>query len=273
MFYLISGFIIPYSLYHGKYTIVSYFHYMGKRLSRLLPPYIITIILIQLVAIVLCHYVWGCEHDINFRQIAVNVFFLADLFPQYEWINPIFATLEVELQFYLLIGLLFPLINKHRWTLLLIAVALFGLGRWTIDMDTVLVNSPYFLCGVSIFFIKQDGWKTEYISVLVLAFLCFLNFYYWEDLGAALIGGSLLLLLPERTKLLNWTGKISYSFYLIHGIAGGQFMYFMTQHFKINLPPFVLIGAAILISWACAFLMYQIIERPSMKISKRIKYK
>jgi peptidoglycan/LPS O-acetylase OafA/YrhL len=48
MFYLISGFIIPYSFYYGKYQLSDYFSYLGKRLSRLLPPYFLTIFLITL---------------------------------------------------------------------------------------------------------------------------------------------------------------------------------------------------------------------------------
>ena len=148
VFYLISGFIIPYSLYHSSYKVKNYFHYMGKRLVRLLPPYVVTIVLIQLVGIFLCTYLWGCEHDVNFRQIAINIFFLADLFPNYDWINPIFATLEVELQFYILIGLLFPVFRKYKMSFPIICLLLLILGSITTQYDTVLVNSPYFICGM-----------------------------------------------------------------------------------------------------------------------------
>jgi peptidoglycan/LPS O-acetylase OafA/YrhL len=272
VFYLISGFIIPFSLFHTSYKIQDYFKYMGKRLIRLLPPYILTIILIQVVGIALCTFLWGCDYDINFRQIAINVFFLADLFPTYDWINPIFATLEVELQFYLIIGLLFIVFKRWSWSFTLISIGLLFIGILTKHLDTVLVNSPYFLTGVSLFFIKEKGWKWEYVVSLIFIFISLFKFYMWQDLGAALIGFSLLLFLPDNIKFLNYTGKISYSYYLVHGLSGGWFLFFTAPTQFGQHHPLVLMLFALIISWIAAFIIYYTIERVSMKFSKKISY-
>lgn len=273
IFYLISGFIIPYALYHARYTFLHFFSYMGKRLSRLLPPYIATIVLIQIIGILLCTYLWGCEHDINFRQIAINIFFLADLFPTYDWINPIFATLEVELQFYLLIGLLFPLFKLHKLLYPLICLVILGLGVLTIQNDTVLVNSPYFILGMTVFFIKEKSWKWEYLIVLAGLFASLLSFYMWQDFFAAIIGFSLLYWLPHNFKFLNYTGEISYSYYLVHGLSGGWFLYFVSD-LRLGLEfPVIAIILALIISWLTAFIMYSIVEKPSIRLSKKIKYR
>lgn len=273
IFYLISGFIITYSLYHSGYVLKNYFQYLGKRLGRLLPPYILTIGLIQLSGFLLCYYAWECSYDVNFRQIALNIFFLADLFPNYDWINPIFATLEVELQFYLLIGLLFPFIKKYSWSFLLICLFLLSAGYVFRDFDTVLVNSPFFICGMSLFFIKERGWQPFYVISLGAALLSLFLFYYWEDLGAAIIGFSLLLFLPNTFRPLNLTGKISYSLYLTHGLCGGWFLFFTSKSkFAID-NPWVMIIAAIGISWLVAYGIYWLIEKPSIAFSKKIKYK
>jgi len=53
IFYTISGFIITYSLFVSNYTINNFFRYIGKRLIRLYPPYLATIIAINLVTIIL----------------------------------------------------------------------------------------------------------------------------------------------------------------------------------------------------------------------------
>ncbi len=272
IFYIISGFIIPYSLYHSRYKIIHYFKYMGKRLVRLLPPYITIIGLIQIVSIGLCTYLWGCEHDINFRQIAINIFFVADLFVDYEWINPIFATLKVELQFYVLVGLLFPLFLIKKWWFPVICALLLGLGLLTHGHDTVLVNSPYFIIGMTVFFIKEQGWEPGSIVAFSLTILSLFFFYMWQDVFAALIGFSMLMWLPPKMKFLSFTGKISYSYYLVHGLAGGWFLYNVSwKPFGIDHPVLAIICALVL-SWIAAFIIYFTVEKISIKISKKIKY-
>src|SRR5947209_12608451 len=42
-FFVISGFIIPYSLYQYRYSIRDYLRFVGKRLARLHPPYLASI--------------------------------------------------------------------------------------------------------------------------------------------------------------------------------------------------------------------------------------
>ncbi|MBD3637488.1 MAG: acyltransferase [Crocinitomicaceae bacterium] len=273
IFYLISGFIIPYSLYHSSYKIRHYLKYMSKRLVRLMPPYIVAIILINMMGIFLCKVFWGCDHQFDWPQIFVNIFFLADAFPNIDWINPIFATLEVELHFYIVIGLLFPLFALKRWVFPLACFTLLTLGILTFKYDTLFYNSPYFICGMSLFFIKEKGWKIEYITAALLAAVSLFIFYFPEDLVAAIIGFSALLFLPDNFKFLRFTGKISYSYYLIHGLAGGTILFFNApKEFGVNNPILMMI-LAMAISWAAAFILYWFIERPSIRISKKIKYK
>ncbi|MEX1002001.1 MAG: acyltransferase [Crocinitomicaceae bacterium] len=273
VFYLISGFIIPYSLYHSSYRIKSYFKYMGKRLIRLLPPYFATIVLIQIVGWMLQRFIWGGVHQMDMNQIFVNLFFLADLFPQYDWINPIFATLEVELQFYLIIGLLFPLMVKEKWFFTTICLVLLVGGILTRDMDTVLINSPYFIGGMSLFFLKTKGFKIEYFIPLVAALIFLFQFFQYEDIAALVLGGLLIFFLPAHFKFLNFTGRISYSLYLIHGLAGGNFIYFVQPTDFGQAYPILVIGLAILFSWCTAFILYFVTEWPALKISKLIRYR
>lgn len=276
IFYMISGFIIPYSLYHSGYRIGNYFKYMAKRLIRLMPPYVIVVGLTLLINFALCKLLWGCPWSISLhlKQAFTNIFFIADLFPQDEldWINPIFATLEVEMHFYILIGLLFPLFRKIPWTYLLVCgLCLYG-GIETIEYDTFLVRSPYFICGMSIFFIKEKGPQLIYILPVVTALIIQNEYYYPEDLVATIVGILLLYLLPQNFKFLSFTGKISYSYYLIHGLAGGWFLYFTSKtEFSVDHPVLMIIFALIL-SWVAAFGMYWLVERASMRISRKIRY-
>ncbi|UKN01753.1 acyltransferase [Paracrocinitomix mangrovi] len=273
IFYMISGFIITYSLFHSSYNIPNYFKYMGKRLIRLMPPYILTIIIIHIVGTFVAHFEWGSIYDVNFRQSIINILFLADAFPQYDWINPIFATLEVELQFYFLIGLLFPLFQMNKWTFTIISFIWLFVGWQTVEADTALINGPYFICGIAAFYIKQNGWKLPYILPIIASLGTTFWLYYPEDFAIIIVGLIALLFLPEKLKLLNFTGKISFSLYLIHGIIGGWILYFHASSDFAQHYPIIMIVFVLALSWIGAFIMYQFVEKPYMKISKLIKYK
>lgn len=283
IFYIVSGFIIPYSLFKGRYLIKHYFHYVAKRSIRLLPPYLLTIALIVGVGYFLNTYIWYNGYNIQWRNIAANAFFMVDLiqsspdllahFPDNGWINPIFITLKVEFQFYLIIGLILPLMKRHYAILLGVSSLLLLVGIYSIPDSNVFVNAPYFLIGLAAYYIFENGWNWIYASILVLCVISLVGYYVWEDLIAAAIGFSLVLWLPRKMKLLNYTGKISYSFYLIHGLIGGNFLSFTFDTYLFLNYPYLMIIFAILLSWVGAFIIYYCIEKPSILISKKIKYK
>jgi peptidoglycan/LPS O-acetylase OafA/YrhL len=45
MFFVISGFVVPYSLYRGRYKLSNFGRFMAKRIVRLDPPYLVAIAL------------------------------------------------------------------------------------------------------------------------------------------------------------------------------------------------------------------------------------
>jgi exopolysaccharide production protein ExoZ len=283
MFYIVSGFIIPYALYKGQYHIKSYFKYFVKRSLRIMPPYLVTITLIIAVSYYITNQVWLGTYNIEWRNIAANALFMVDFiqhnaellvhFPDNAWINPVFRTLKVEFQFYIVIGLLFPLINKHAAFLLGITVIMLGLGIYAIPHNNVFVYAPCFFIGIAAFYIFERGWNWVYAAVLGLCLISLANFYILPDFIAGVLGFAALLWLPKKMKFLNLTGKTSYSFYLIHGLIGGNFLYFTMDTYLFKNAPFIMVLIALLISWIGAFLIYYCFEKPSIRISKKIRYK
>jgi peptidoglycan/LPS O-acetylase OafA/YrhL len=220
---------------------------------------------------------------VQWRQLFANGFFMVDFinafdflrphFPDNTWINPIFATLKVELQFYLLIGLLFPFIVKNKQLFLLSTILLLAIGVYTHESDTFFVNAPFFLLGLTAFFIRQVEFHRVYIIAAVIIFVDLISIYAIHDTIVAIIAFALIMWLPNNFKVLNLTGKISYSFYLIHGLSGQQFLYFMRNTTLSKEYPYLLIIFALLIAWSAAFLIYQFVEKPSIGLSKKFKYK
>lgn len=283
VFYVISGFIIPYALYHSTYKFKNYFPYLFKRLSRLLPPYYVTIGLIVLTGYILHTYVWLDGYNIEWRNLFANAVFGVDFinssdtllnhFPDNRWINPIFETLKVEVQFYVFIGLLFPLFQKKELWLLMAALLFLLIGVFTIPDNTVFIHAPYFFLGIAAFYVREKGWNVIYIVTIALCLFSLLFFYVWQDFFAGIIAFSLILWLPSNFRFLRLTGKISYSYYLIHGLAGGQLLYFTRNTMLYQEYPVLMVIFALLFSWIAAYLIYFCIEKPSLILSKRIKYK
>jgi exopolysaccharide production protein ExoZ len=273
LFYIISGFVITYALSRQNYNIKNYPIFLLKRISRIVPPYLLTIFGILFANFLLSRFIWYSEFALNWKEILINIFYLADLFPRVNWINPIFATLKVEFQFYILIGILFPFINKSKWILAAVVFLFFGAGIYWGEHDTVFRNAPFFFGGVTTFYISQKSNLTANLILLLSNLVVLLYFYPLQDSIVLILGVSLLYFLPSKFSLLKRSGEISYSLYLTHGVFGGWFIYFATQIEMINNYPLLIIGFAFVISWIFAWIMYQIIEKPSIKLSKSFKYK
>ena len=143
MFYIISGFVMITALKRSNYKIKEYINYLIKRCIRILPTYWVTILIICFVSFCLNHFLWGIPYDWNFRNMVTNATFTTDLFHR-DWINPIFITLKIEFQFYLLIGLIFPIWNKNFvGKLILIALSL-TFTFISDDYNSVLKYLPIF---------------------------------------------------------------------------------------------------------------------------------
>jgi peptidoglycan/LPS O-acetylase OafA/YrhL len=116
VFFVISGFIIPYALQRSGYKLKNYPIFLVKRITRLDPPYIASIVLVIAVTFFFTfspHYSGG-KFAIDPVGLLLHLGYLNVIF-HYPWLNPVYWTLAIEFQYYLLVGLIFSLIsNKHR---------------------------------------------------------------------------------------------------------------------------------------------------------------
>ncbi|WP_028669044.1 acyltransferase family protein [Runella zeae] len=103
IFFVVSGFIIPYSMYKSHYTLNNYFKFLYKRLIRLHPPYLFALLL----TLIISFFSYKLRH-LNFPETLKSVFFSFFYF-HVPADNPVFWTLAVEAQYYLLIGIIFTI--------------------------------------------------------------------------------------------------------------------------------------------------------------------
>lgn len=273
LFYCISGFVIMFALSKNEYKLRFYGHYLLKRILRIIPVYWMTIVAIYAMEFVLGKLYWDSTLVLDWNKIVLNSFFLVDLFEGQSWINPVFSTLGVEFQFYVLIGVLFPLFKLNKSIQYGILMVWLFLGYATFNNYTVLVNGPFFIAGILLF----DWYKNpeDLLSKWGLfGLMVYLSYVYpLEDAVVVALTIVCFGWLKPSVKPLNRIGNFSYSLYLTHGVLGGWFLYFQSQRELSIGYSWMLICVAITLSLLGAYVFYWFVEKPAMRWSKMIQWR
>jgi len=139
-FFIISGFIIPYSLYFSKYETNNFFRFMAKRAVRLEPPYIISIFIVILLwrLSAMAPSYAGSVPNYSLLQVILHIGYLIP-FTHFNWLNPVYWTLFYEFVFYISIGLSFAVVVRAGlwkifacFALILLVIGLYSQPPWII---------------------------------------------------------------------------------------------------------------------------------------------
>jgi peptidoglycan/LPS O-acetylase OafA/YrhL len=295
LFFVISGFILalPFAAHHLKDAPrVNLHKYYVRRLTRLEPPYFVT----TLVLFVLALSVQGGSAAALYPHIVASFFYLHNLI--YGIPSPVIGvawSLEIEIQFYLLVPLLTLLFAiEPRWLRRLSLVAII-LGILLAQSSFLLHDGPaslsilaylqFFLIGFLLADVFLSDWKEAPQAN-----------WYWD--AVAVVGWPLLFVILHFAALTRWLfplllfllyvaafrgswsrrifshyfitiiGGMCYSIYLIHYeviSAAGRFTKGIAEgwpywaYFFVQLA---LIGAAIL--FICG-LYFVLLEKPCMR--------
>ncbi len=277
MFFVISGFIIPWSMYHSNYKINNFFTFTAKRLIRLEPPYIVSLVfaVAHTYLRVLSPHYNGTDITPTAKQIALHFGYLVPFFEGEKWIRPVYWTLAIEFQYYLTIGLLFSFISSNKMWLRILVYLVFLSGPIWMKSNFLPYHLPIFLLGISLCLYKTkivtllEMYITSVIALVIIAFfndiptMCFSGFTFFTILYFSTI----------QSAIGNFLGNISYSLYLFHSLTGMILLNYCAHSATSPLVKFVLIIVAVLISIGASSLVYRFVEKPSKELSSRIKYK
>jgi len=270
MFFIVSGFVIPYSMYQKKYQLKNFFQFILKRTIRIEPPYIIFLFVLLIWNFSLFHTKGiGKEYLFGVKDFFMNAFYLVPFFSG-KWIIIIFWTLAVEFQFYILTGLTYNVLLKNR-VVRYITILFFVIVGCIIPekFNTVFNYYIFFAIGLIAFlnYTKQIQRK-EYFAFIILS----VGFIIYKNLQVVLPILAFTLLAIEflnyKTRMSTFFGKISYSLYLTHGLAGGATVLLTIG--KLNGDWQFLV--AVFISIFFAWIYYMGIERIFLYQSKKIRY-
>lgn len=276
-FFVISGFVIPWSMYHAGFKIRNFFSFFLKRISRLEPPYLASLALVLLL-IYLRNRFYSSGNDmipVSGSQIALHFGYLIPFFEDYKWLNVVYWTLAVEFQYYLFIALLFlPLINSKLLVRVIIYIGIIILSFLS-NNEILLYWLPVFFLGI-LLFLKMTSLisNIEYWIVNVLAVIfCF--YYYPPVLVIFAIIPVVCVLYFKNLKVifLNEIGKFSYSLYLTHTIIGATVVNVLSHYCNSSVSKALVVFLGLVISLCSAWLLYIVIEKPSKRLSSSIKYK
>ena len=271
VFFVISGFVIPYSLHRANYRISCYGKFLLKRITRLDPPYLLSIGLIiayQFLLTTRPTYA-GEQFHISVPQLLCHFAYLNVIFG-YEWYNGVFWSLAIEFQYYLLIGLLYPL--------------LFGRGQRVrqLSMGALLIlsfipSSPYIFSYIGFFLL---GFATLSNHLMMLSKKTYLSWVvvlggsliFTSGLIPALIGATTALIISAVRldfRILSLFGVISYSLYLLHGPLGLPILGYLQARTG---SAYISLMLAVPLTLLAASFYYLLVERPSQLLSSRFNY-
>lgn len=273
MFFVISGFIIPYSMLKSNYKIKNFFKFLIKRILRIEPPYIISIILVLTLGVLssLSIQFKGQPQQINFAQIISHFFYLTEHL-KFKWLLPVYWTLEIEFHFYILIALFLPLIWKTKFSFI-VAIFLLCLSQFLIPF-TIFKFSSYFAIGLIA--LGNNLEKNTKRESFLLLFLVLIWLIYLEQplvmIVASFLTAFAIMFVNIQSKYVDFFGQISFSLYLIHVPIGGRVINFLSRYVKTEVDFLLTLIIAFLITVGFSWLFNKIIEKPSQNLSRKIKY-
>ncbi len=287
LFFMISGFVILMSAQRARRPS----DFVISRVSRLYPAYWVALTL----SIVLSVAFAVPTSDIGWVNRILNYVMVQRWFliPNQD---PVYWTLAIEMQFYVMVFLLLLLtrcrlstravsIAAGAWMAVGLAVSVWARPH-TLGLDPQLVDTPIkvvlnvtlaewsalFSAGMFAFLSRRDArlrWAAIASAALAVLFggLMHGTGYAIADTIVVLI--FLTVALRERTGILLWRpiqfyGRISYSLYITHWFAGSIIMY-LTMPFVGRLGAMAVAFAAVtLLAWGC----YEVAE---VRLSRMFK--
>jgi peptidoglycan/LPS O-acetylase OafA/YrhL len=267
IFFVISGFVLPYSLYKKRYTLADFFSFLIRRSVRIDPPYWFSMVIIFIAGIL-------PVSKLNLNSVIEHLFYLVPFIKGSSWYSSVYWTLSIEFQFYILLGLFYPLLSKINANISVICLILISavcIFMGFTYSGIIITNFYDFVFGYIVFFGYTKKISPKKTLLIILLFAVFVVLKVSFTAGFVPLTASLFIIFYKNNKLpkpVSFIGNISYSLYLLHSTTSTLFANYVSQFISNKLLLFPL---CLVVSILIAYVFYRLIERPSMNLSKTLK--
>jgi len=215
----------------------------------------------------------GKPFDFSWPRFLAHLGYL-NAFVGYAWYNPVFWSLAIEFQWYLLSGLLFMAFSHTSRAVRWGTFSAFGLLPFLMPADGLVFRYlPLFSFGIATYQLRTGLLaKLEYFVICaVCTFLCVLNMTV-AIAAVGLVTALMIAFLDFGPSLLLRAGAISYSLYLLHIPIGGRVIN-LSSRLPDNLALKVsALAAATVVSIAASYYLWRWVERPALQWARRVPY-
>jgi peptidoglycan/LPS O-acetylase OafA/YrhL len=279
VFFVISGFIIPYSMWSNKYTLKDVGSFILRRLTRLEPPYILSIILVLATIFGVSKIIGRTNAAIEWQSVLLHLGYI-NVFFNKPWLCGVYWTLAIEFQYYILIAFVFPLVAHRnlyiRMTAVWVLVAICQLLSRHIPDNFIFQHFSIFIVGILTFQRNVSILTTwQYVVQLLVALaIVFIDHGKGYAISVGLAAMVIQINWDIRFKPLYFLGKVSYSLYLIHWIIGIELVRTLALYYVPEAGMTTKIGIAltgIMASVGFSVLFYNFIEKRSIRWGKMLK--
>lgn len=287
LFFLISGFVIPFSLLH-----YSKIQFLVARFFRIWPTYFFGL-MISLLALKISNNFYNITWSYSLEHIFYQMILIRDLM----WmpsIDGVSWTLEIEIKFYIISSLFFFIIyRKMKIEYFLLGIILLSLlaimmGIYFNDTNTRVYQIGilfviYMGIGVLFNFHHRKGMSTKVlIFSILMIFVIFIIVWknsYLEiiyitgtiNYGISLIIFSIFYLYRykiNKNKVFDFLGNISYPLYVIHPLVGYTSMRIFLNYYPKKI--YISIVFALILSIILAYILHITVEKRSNKFGKKL---
>jgi len=275
VFFIISGFIIPQAMFWSRFRYRDTGHFLIRRWIRLYPVFAIVALGNLLFSAYGCAWLGygGGSPDLTWSRALANFSLTCNLVGE-DWYLPIFWTLAIEAQYYLVMVASFPLLVSEKLWVRIAVLLLWIVPPYFVGYgETIFTWTAFFAMGILVFMKKENLINTATFFVL-LALTAFTH-EGTRNLDSTYVGVvTALLILYAPGVHLKWMEKIgvaSYSLYLLHLVVGSSAIIMLH-----NLPeswqwPPLTVAVALLVSIVSALFFYRFLELPFHNLARQFK--
>jgi peptidoglycan/LPS O-acetylase OafA/YrhL len=296
IFFVLSGFVIAHSLREAKIDLAYWKNFNLRRFARLNPPYYVSILVALGIAFISSHakgevFAPG-NAPLSLQRLLAHLFYLQDIFGLAH-VNDVYWTLCLEVQFYVVFCTLLAVVHwlDSTWNFgssrvavfvpAALLAALFPLGVFG-DHGRPLMFLPLwygFLLGVFAYWSWRDQLKPIFFY-LYSAVLLTGGVIRGSEFTIACVICAIAILEVARANRMMWLswswlqflGKISYSLYLIHVPILSTVFFLESKLLPHNIGGEIFyLLSGVLVCIVCAAVMWQLVEKPSIKLSQKVK--